>query len=78
MNKTIKVTTTLLDEVDKDYSLRIVAEGRHVDIYTWGYSHRPGNCTGVVFYDLTISELLQLGQSIMAEAGRLIVEREEK
>ena len=76
MEKTIEAKLSSI--CDKGHALRIIAEKYHVDTYTWGYAHEPGNHTEVVIYGLTISELLQLGQSIMAEAGRLIVEREEK
>ena len=76
MEKTIEAKLSSI--CDKGHALRITTEGRHVDTYTWGYAHEPGNHTDVIFYGLTLSELLQLGQSIMAEAGRLIVEREEK
>jgi len=76
MEKTIRVTTTAM--IDKTYALSIEPDDRHVDIRTWGYTHEPGNHTDIVFHDMGIADLLQLGQSIMAEAGRLIVEREEK
>ena len=78
LNKAIEVTTTTSFIDAKSHALCITTERLHVDIYTWGYREMPGNHTDIVFHDLTISELLQLGQSIMAEAGRLIVEREEK
>ena len=76
LDKTMGVMVTTVGA--KNYALQITAENRHVDTYSWGYPRALGNHTDVVFYDLTIGELLQLGQSIMAEAGRLIVEREEK
>ena len=75
LNKTIEIMTTTIGE---SYALCVTAERRHVDTHTWGHDETPGNHTDIVFHDLTLSELLQLGQSIMAEAGRLIVEREEK
>ena len=79
MEKTIKAKISQIDYGEySSHVLYIIAEKYHVDTYAWGYDETPGTHTEVVFYDLTLSELLQLGQSIMTEAGRLIVEREEK
>ena len=73
MNKTIDAIVSQPEGEGEGYALDIVADGFYVDIFTL-----PRNRTRVVFYDLALGELLQLGQSIMAEAGRLIVKREGK
>ena len=73
MKKTIDAIVSQPEGEGEGYALDIVADGFYVDIFTL-----PRNRTRVVFFDLPLDELLQLGQSIMAEAGRLVVEQEEK
>ena len=73
MDKEMKVTVSPGDV--ENYTMRVVAENRHVDIFTYGDIREPGSRVKVVFYNLSHSDLLQLGQDIMAEAGELIVEK---
>jgi len=78
MGKAMKVTTTTSFTDAKGHALTLTAEGHHVSIHTWGHGEAPGNHTDVVLYALTVDELLQLGQSIMLEVGRLIAKQEGK